>query len=330
MRKSRGISCYISVLILMVVAGIIGSPAPVTAGGIGVLVPAYFYPGTGGPGGSGDGWAAMANAASTIPVTAIFNPNSGPLPGPPDSNYVNAMTGLESQGGTVVAYIPSGFGSTLLGNPTTPGTIEYDVNTYITQYGSLIKGFFIDQVNLQMNSTTNTLPYYQSIYNYIKSQGSYTVIGNPGSPFLNGVTPQGFLSTANIMNVFEGPNLAPSPGAPGFNAYPYGLNSFESYPSNRFSNIVYDVPANAGNLNESSAMLADLSKAVQLNAGYVYITNLSGGNPYSALPSYWDQEVSAIASVPEPGSLTIMASGCLLATLCIAARRRSHTRRQPG
>ncbi len=42
-------------------------------------------------------------------------------------------------------------------------------------------------------------------------------------------------------------------------------------------------------------MLADVSTAAQLDAGYVYITDLSGGNPYDALPSYWDQEVSAVA-----------------------------------
>ena len=47
-------------------------------------------------------------------------------------------------------------------------------------------------------------------------------------------------------------------------------------------------------------MLADLSKAVSLNAGYVYITDQTLPNPYAQLPSYWDQEVAAIASVPEP------------------------------
>ena len=49
-------------------------------------------------------------------------------------------------------------------------------------------------------------------------------------------------------------------------------------------------------------MLADLSQAVQLDAGYIYITDLSGGNPYDALPSYWDQEVSAVAAATEAGT----------------------------
>jgi Spherulation-specific family 4 len=329
MRKFSRAFRPVSVLILMLLTCVIGSPAPVAAGSMGILVPAYFYPTTGGPGGVGDGWAAMAAAASTVPITAIFNPNSGPLAGPADPNYVTAMTNLENAGGSVVAYIPSGFGSTPLGDPNTPGTIEYDIHTYVTQYGSLLKGFFIDQ----MNVVPSTLSYYQSIYNYIKSQeSSYTVIGNQGSPFLNGLTPQQFLSTVNVMNIFEGPNTAPSPGAPGYDQYPYGLNWFLSpnYPSSQFSNIVFGVPADAGSPTTSSAMLADLSKAVQLNAGYVYITDQSGANPYAQLPSYWDQEVAAVASVPEPGALTIMASGCMLTTLCVAVRRRVRRRKERG
>src|SRR5271165_5189444 len=99
MSRLRGASRSVSLFILITLAGIVVSPAPVEAGSMGVLVPAYFYPGTGGPGGVGDGWAAMAAAAAKIPVTAIFNPDSGPLPGPPDQNYVNAMTNLENAGG---------------------------------------------------------------------------------------------------------------------------------------------------------------------------------------------------------------------------------------
>jgi hypothetical protein len=74
-------------------------------------------------------------------------------------------------------------------------------------------------------------------------------------------------------------------------------------------------------------MLADLSKAVSLNAGLVYFTDGTGGNPYDHLPSYWDQEVAAIAAfVPEPGPFTKLASGGLFAALAMAVPRWSHRR----
>jgi PEP-CTERM motif len=92
------------------------------------------------------------------------------------------------------------------------------------------------------------------------------------------------------------------------------LNWFQSYPRDRFANVIYDVPT-------ASDMLADLKKAVQLNAGYVYITDQTLPNPYSQLPSYWDQEVAAVASIPEPGSLVMLATGSVL-TLAGFARRR--------
>jgi hypothetical protein len=281
-----------------------GVPDSARAGGEGILVPSYFYPGTGGPGGVGDGWAAMTAAASQVPITAILNPDSGPGPSE-DPNYAGAMANLEAAGGKVVAYVYTDNGNAPL------ATVEGQISTYISQYGSLINGFFLDG----MFVIPSTLSYYQSLDSYIKGlNSSYTVIGNPGQPFLNGVTPQQYLSTADIFNIFEGPNTAP-PGDPGFNNYPYGLNWFQSYPSDRFSNVIFDVPT-------ASDMSADLSRAVQLNAGYVYITDQTLPNPYAQLPSYWDQEVVAVASIPEPSSVTLMLAAVGLFGLAGLARRR--------
>ncbi len=141
---------------------------------------------------------------------------------------------------------------------------------------------------------------------------SYEVIGNPGSPYLNGVSPADYLSTADILNIFEGPNTAPSPGAPGFDAYPYGVNWFQSYSSSQLSNIVFAAPTDAD-------MLADVSRAVQLNAGSLYVTDQTQTNPYAQLPSYWNEEVSAIQSLPKPGTLTQIASAAVCCSVVVAA-----------
>ncbi len=274
-----------------------------------LIVPAYFYPGAGGPGGVGNGWAALTTAAAEVPLTAIFNPNSGPLPGPADPNYVSAMTNLENAGGSVVAYVYTDDGNASL------ASVEAQINTYISQYGSLINGFYIDGMLI----TPSTLSYYQSLDSYIQGlSSSYEVIGNPGQPFLNGVTPSQYLSTANIFDIFEGPNTAPSPGAPGFNAYPYGLNWFESDPSNVFVNTIYDTP--------ESSLLADLEQAAALNAGEVYVTDQGAANPYGELPSYWNQEVAdieALNAVPEPSATSlILLLGLVTAPVAVVMHRR--------
>jgi hypothetical protein len=284
----RSMPRIISLTIGLIVTFI--STSTLRAGDVGIIVPSYFSPGTGGPGGVGDGWAAMTSAASQLPIIAVLNPNSGPLPGPADPNFTSAMTNLENASGKVVAYVFTDNGDTPL------ATVESQMSTYISQYGSLIDGFYLDG----MSVTPSTLSYYQSLDSYAKGlNSSYTVIGNPGQPFLNGVSPADYLSTADILDLFEGPNTAPAPGDPGFNDYPYGLNWFESYPSSRFTNTIYDTPT-------ASDMTADVAQAAALNAGYVYVTDQTIPNPYDQLPSYWDQEVAAIVSLPEPSLLVAL------------------------
>jgi hypothetical protein len=262
----------------------------------GVLVPAYFYPGTGGPGGVGDGWAAMASAAATIPVTAVLNPNSGPLPGPADQNYVNAMTNLEAAGGSVVAYIHTSYAGRLL------ATVEGEANTYITQYGSLIKGFFVDEMT--NDNDAGHLAYYHSLYGFLKGLNpSYQVIGNPGT-----ATDPGYLTPAtqgaDVLITHENndqtdPYTSTSPAA-------WTLG----YPRSDFASIIYNQPTAAG-------MTADVNYAAEHHAGTVYVTDRTLPNPYDQLPSYWDQEVAAIrsAAIPEPGAFTIAVVGGVTVTL---------------
>ncbi len=298
MRYSNKIVGPIVLSLAFSAAAILVSPTPCLADSVGIIVPAYFYPGTGGPGGVGDGWAAMASVASEVPITAILNPDSGPLPGPADPNYVTAMTNLEAAGGHVDAYVYTDYGATPL------ATVEGQLATYITQYGSLINGFFLDG----MSNLPSEVSYYQTLDSYIEGlSSSYTVIGNPGT-----LTPSGYSSTANTLNVFEGSSADFS-----------GLSPAD-YSSRQYSYTVYDATT-------TSAMLSDLNEALAFNAGDVYITdqplNPPTGYLYDQLPSYWDQEVAAIAAanapapVPEPGkgAMAILSGLALLAT---AVKRR--------
>jgi hypothetical protein len=216
MRPSNGImrGAYLSMALALV--GTLGSPTPARAD-LSALVPAYFYP----SGSALTYWNQLDQAAHQINVDVIVNPANGPGTAT-DSNYLAQIQALNATPhGEAFGYISTYNVITQTLRPL--GDVETDIQNWINLYvnqGVHLAGFFVDQMSL----LPSTLSYYQDIYNYIKTLGPYTAIGNPGIPFLNGLTPSLFMSTADIMNIFEGPNLAPSPGAAGFDAYPYGLN----------------------------------------------------------------------------------------------------------
>jgi hypothetical protein len=273
--------------------------------GLSALVPAYFAPGTGGAGGVGDGWSQMTDAASTISITAIMNPNSGPGDVGQVDAYQTVVGNLQKAGGSVIGYVDTGNGSVAL------STVESNIQIYLSSHVNL-NGFFLDQVSPWVN-----LNYYQTLYSYIKNLDSshpYEVVGNVGTPFLNGLTPAQFLSVADKTVIFEGPNSAPA-GQAGFNNYPYGLDWMTTggYSSDRFVNLIHTTPS-------VSDMQSDVLKASSLNAGSVYITDGTLPNPWNQLPSYWNEEVAALAAVPEPSSL-IVASTCCLAGILMTWRR---------
>jgi hypothetical protein len=281
---------FVASVAILIIAAV---PTGAQGGVLGTLVPSYFYPGTGGPGGVGDGWAAMTTAATQIPLTAIFNPDSGPLPGPADPNYVAAMTNLENAGGTVVAYIYTGYGSVSL------ATVEGEATTYISQYGSLINGFFIDA----MSTSASELPYYDSLYSFLKALSpAFDVVGNPGTATIPAYLAPG-TKAADVLLTYENNDLSQPYSATPPAPWVYG------FPSGDFASSVYNQPTLAG-------MLADVQIAPSYNVGAVYVTDQTLPNPYSQLPSYWDQEVAAIkaaSALPEPGSLALWSLAGLVA-----------------
>ena len=117
-----------------------------------------------------------------------------------------------------------------------------------------------------MNIPAN-LGLYQSIYNYIKAipNSSYTVIGNPGNPFIFPLSPDQVLSTADQLVIFEGPNTAPDSNSAGFDSYPYGPDWFQNpaYPSSRFANIIYG--ASEGSLQSDFSKAAEPERRLDLH-----------------------------------------------------------------
>lgn len=237
-----------------------------------ILVPAYFY-----PAGPNNFWDDLAASAPDVGITAILNPNNGPGASQ-DPNYVAAVGDFQSAGGTVIGYVYTQYGARDL------ATVKADIDAHVSQYG--VDGIFIDE----MSNLAGDLAYYEELYDYIKTlSADYTVIGNPGTHTL-----ESYLNVTDVLVTFENP-YATYPG--------YTPDAWTaSYDASQFAHLVYNVP-------DAGAMQAVIDQAASQNVGYLYVTNDAGANPWNTLPPYWTSEVTAIASVPEPGVWASLLAG---------------------
>ncbi len=222
-----------------------------------VAIPSYFYPGS--------LWTQLDNAAPAVGL-AIINPDSGPGTNK-DQNYANQVTNTEAAGITVVGYVSTSYAGTR--NPArTLAVAERDVNMYYGWYPN-IGGIFVDEVSTDCNALNS---YYQPLYDYIKNKDIVArVVLNPGTD-----TSQCYASAGDIIVDFEDTYS---------NYVHWTPLSWETkYPASRFWQIIYSTSAT--NMSNARA----LSK--KRNAGWVYVTNDGGNNPYDTLPSYWSNELS--------------------------------------
>lgn len=225
---------------------------------LGIMVPAYFSPGS--------KWDAMNYAASRVPLIAIMNPNNGPGASK-STSYVTALANLHTAGGKVVGYVYSSYTARAL------ATVEADIDTYLLWYN--VDGFFVDE--MENDTNPSHIAYYQSLYQYIKSKGAkYSVTGNPGSN-----TQEAYLSTPTVdsLMIFENTSA---------NYTSYSPSSWTTnYPPGSFVHLPYSATSGA-------TMTNDVSLAISRNAGWTYVSDLS---TYSALPTYWTNEVNLIESL---------------------------------
>jgi hypothetical protein len=241
------------------------------AGDLQILYPLYSYPNWYSP--STYLWGEVAAAASTAPITAIINPDSGP-DGPPNADYIHGLNDLHAAGVTILGYVYTHYGNTT----TRPlSDVQADIDTYEQQYSAYgVSGIFLDEAS----TDPSTLSYYSGLYTYIKGHSHLTqVVTNPGTNI-----PEAFISapTSDTSVIFEDTS--------GWTQYvtdSYVAND----PAQRFAALVLKVPTVA-------QMHAAIALAVQRNVGYVFVTDKTTPNPYNALPSYWTDEINYIAAGP--------------------------------
>jgi len=144
--------------------------------------------------------------------------------------------------------------------------VEADVRHYAKWYG--VTSIFLDRVSGQPAQ----LSYYKKLAAYIHRAHHAEVWLNPG------VYPaQSYMSIGDVVLVFEG-------------TYAQYRTAFvpawvQRYPAAKFAQNIFGTP--------ERLLSSTLQLAKQRRAGHIYVTELVGGNPYQALPSYWAQEDAA-------------------------------------
>jgi hypothetical protein len=199
-------------------------------------------------------------AADTKPVPSYMildisgtGAGSGPV-----AHFQSVVKQERAAGVTILGYTSTGYGL----RPAYQ--VEADVRHYKAWYG--VTDFFLDEVR----GISSQLPYYRKLAHYIYG-------ADPGSSiWINpGVYPDpGYMSVSNVVMAFEGP----------YSAYHNVVvpSWVSAYKPDRFANTIYATPG--------SQVASALSLSRSRNAGYVYVTNGTGANPYSGLPSYWSTE----------------------------------------
>ncbi len=172
-------------------------------------------------------------------------------------------------------------GITILGYSSTEdgqrsiAQVEADVRDYAAWYG--VTSIFLDRVSGQAQQ----IPYYKQLADYIhRTDPGSQVWLNPGD-----YPDQEYMSIGNVVMVFEGTYAQYlTADVPGW---------ARDYPASKFAHTIFATPG------------ADLANALRLahsrDAGYVYVTDGTGSNPYQALPSYWSAEDTSATAACQPG-----------------------------
>lgn len=215
-----------------------------------LVVPAYF---------DADSSWSQVSATRPPPANLILDlPNGVGAGTAPDPRFQALVRQAKSAGLTILGY------SSTVDGARPAADVEADARHYRDWYG--VTRIFLDRVTGQ----SAQFAYYQQLSSYVHQlDGSSSVWMNPGA-----YPDQDYMSLGDVVMVFEGT----------YSQYlALQVPAWASgYSPSRFAHTIYATPG------------TDLANALQLaqrrRAMHVYVTDLTGANPYNALPGYWSRE----------------------------------------
>lgn len=288
---------------------------PASAAGEGIrqklAMPAYFHALPDGDTGYQNLWDDVESASGADFGFAVANPVSGP-DNVTDSDINTAFSVARGNGTKILGYVDTGyfgrFGATTRDNQTSVGAwrsqVQADINAWYSLYSGNIDGIYLDNMDTECGTGNATVRNYWHARTYIEQtyRGALTV-GNPGT-----AVPSCYESAADTLVTFEGSYDCYQLAGSCPSADQYTTLSWTNSDPYKFMHIIN---------NTASGDVADaLADSKTNRAGYVYVTDDSGDEPYDTIPSYLSTELSAMpangtsdTTAPTlPSSLTVSAT----------------------
>ncbi len=204
--------------------------------------------------------AAWTSAIDSHPAPAIMilDITSSGAGSAPNRAYAAAVARARAAGIKILGYAATGYAR----RPV--AAVEADVRHYRAWYH--VTGIFLDQAA----AGTGELPYYQKLTGYIRHRDPGAVVMlNPGT-----YPDRRYMALGDVVLAYEGSYARYATlRVPAW---------VDRYPAARFSHVVYATPG--------SRLAGALRLALRRHAGYVYVTDKAGRNPYRSLPRYWAAE----------------------------------------
>jgi hypothetical protein len=245
-----------------------------------MALPAYEYPTL------TDLWPFIDSAGSQIPFV-IVNPASGPG-ATANSDYTTRIAANDSAGILSIGYVDTNYQARSM------TAVMDDIDTWYSLYPD-IDGIFFDRVSVVGSAD---LCYSAYAYNYAKFQHPNDLVSqNFGTYTAPQYEPYGDI----FLNAEMDYTLYQTWAAPSDGFQNVGSNS------NRFWHLVHTT--------DSTDFSDTLALSRTNNAGWIYITDDILPNPYDAAATYWNTELTEIATLPASSipnrGVTALPSGCI-------------------
>lgn len=245
-----------------------------------IAIPAYEYPTLTAL------WGAIDAAGSQIPFV-IVNPASGPGTSA-NNDYTNRIATNTTEGIRSIGYVDTNYQARPMAD------VMNDIDQWYALYPG-IQGIFFDRVSVVDDAA---LCYSAYAYNYAKIKHTHDpVIQNFGTYTSPAYEPYGdIFVNAEMDHALYQTWILPTDGFQNNPAY-----------SSRFWHLIHTT--------NSTDLGSTLTQTRNNNAGWVYITDDTMPNPYDTAPTYWNTELTSVATLPASTipnrGVTDLPAGCL-------------------